>query len=49
MWRVWAKTLGNKISDDDKESDVSAIIRTIWITIQVVTCITIIANAIHQW
>jgi len=49
MWRVWAKTIGNKISDDDKESDTGAIIRTAWIFLHAVTCIAIIANAAHQW
>ena len=49
MWKLWAKTLGNKISDDNREADFAAILRSLWVLLQVVTCIAIIANAIHHW
>lgn len=48
-WRLWAKTLGNKISEDKKEADVAAIFRTLWVVLQVVTCCCIIANMIRHW
>lgn len=44
IWRIWVKTLGNKISDDDRESDIAALIRTFWWFIHVITCIFIIIN-----
>jgi hypothetical protein len=48
-WSIWAKTIGNKISDDNQISDSAAVIRTLWIAIQLLTCIAIIANCIRHW
>ena len=46
-WENWAKALGAKAYDeDDKRSDVVAIIRTVWVILGVVTSIAIILNAI---
>jgi len=44
-WRVWAKAMGNKISDSNSESDIAAIIRTLYWVINIITCIFIVANA----
>lgn len=44
IWSIWAKTMGNKISDDDYESDVAAIIRTLFFLLNVITCIFIIIS-----
>ncbi len=30
-WRIWARTIGSKISEDDREADIAAIFRTIWV------------------
>jgi hypothetical protein len=49
VWPIWAKTLGYKISADDREADIGALIRTAWVFLHVVTCIAIIANAIRHW
>lgn len=49
LWHIWAKTLGNKISENNKVSDYAAGIRTLWVLLQVVTCIAIITNVIHHW
>jgi len=49
MWKLWSRTLGDKTSDDTREADISAMIRTFWVILHVITCISIIANAIHQW
>lgn len=56
LWRVWAKTLGHKISDVKAEADLAAILRTAWVILQVVTCLCIIlgvgfniASIIHHW
>lgn len=44
LWRLWAKTLGSKI-DTDRVSDVAAILRTIWVAINLITCVFIIISA----
>lgn len=49
LWRIWCKTMGSRISDCDTESDISAIIRTFYWILNVVTCIFIIANCIRHW
>lgn len=49
VWALWAKTLGYKISPDDREADIGAAIRTGWVLLHIATCIAIIANAIHHW
>jgi hypothetical protein len=45
IWKIWAKTMGNKISDDSLEANVAAIIRTFWWMLHVITCGFIIANS----
>ena len=45
-WRYWAKAIGPKEFEDDKQSDVVAVIRTVWIFLHLVTCLAIITNAI---
>jgi hypothetical protein len=42
-WRIWAKTIGSKIGDD-RESDIAAILRTIWVWTHLVACFFIIAH-----
>jgi hypothetical protein len=49
MWRVWAKALGSKESDCDKEADKVAIVRTFIFASYLITNIAIIANAIRHW
>jgi hypothetical protein len=49
MWRVWAKSLGQKASKCDKESDKIALVRTIIFTTYLVTNIFIIAGVIRHW
>ena len=51
MWRIWAKSLGEKVGETDKQADTIAVIRSIrWFT-HMVTCLAIILNAIanHGW
>lgn len=43
-WKLWAKAMGPKSSDDDKEADRVAIIRTFLWSFVVITEIHIIAN-----
>jgi len=48
-WRLWAKSLGEKIGDNDREADQIAMIRSIVVLVNFVTCFFIIAGVIHQW
>lgn len=43
-WRIWARTIGSKISEDDKEADIAAIFRTIWVITHLVACFFIIVH-----
>lgn len=44
MWKIWAKALGPKASDNNKDADKVAIIRTLFVILTVVCEIHIIAN-----
>jgi hypothetical protein len=48
-WSIWCKTLGKRISDSNKESDFACKWRTTWVTLHIITCIAIIANAVRHW
>ena len=49
MWRLWAKALGEKASNDNKEADKIAIIRTIIVLCYIITNMVIIAGVIRHW
>jgi hypothetical protein len=49
LWRMWVKALGEKSGVDDKEADRIAIVRTIIVTVNFMTCFFIMANVIHHW
>lgn len=49
MWKYWCKALGTKAFDDDAKADNVAIIRSIYILLNVVTCVAIISNTIRHW
>jgi hypothetical protein len=51
LWRLWAKSLGEKVGETDRQADSVAVIRTIWWLVHMVTCVFIILNAIanHGW
>lgn len=49
LWRLWAKALGEKASDCDRESDKVAVVRTIIAGINLATCIFIVAGIIRHW
>jgi hypothetical protein len=48
-WRLWAKSLGEKQGTTDKEADKIAIIRSIVVLVNFVTCFFIVAGVIHNW
>jgi len=58
--KIWARALGHYIgkTDDDmpeipivtlREARRVLVIKTLWVTLQVITCLTIIANVIRHW
>jgi hypothetical protein len=49
VWRLWAKALGEKASECDRESDNIALVRTVIAGINLITCLFIIAGIIRHW
>jgi len=42
VWRIWAKSLGEKVGETDSQADTVAVVRTFWWIIHIVTCFFII-------
>ena len=49
LWRVWAKALGPKGSENNLEADQIALVRTGIVLLYVITNLVIIAGVIHHW
>jgi hypothetical protein len=49
FWRIWAKSLGEKASEDNCEADKVAFVRTLIVLFYIVTNMFIIAGVIHRW
>jgi hypothetical protein len=49
MWRLWAKAIGEKASENKVEADTVALIRTIIIVSYLITNCFIIAGVIRHW
>jgi hypothetical protein len=49
MWRLWAKALGEKASEDDKEADRVAIVRSLIVLCYIITNIFIVVGVIRHW
>lgn len=49
LWRWWAKSLGEKASKSNKESDIIAGIRTVIFLTYLITNVAIVANAVRHW
>jgi len=49
LWRIWAKALGEKAVEDDNEADMVAIVRTLIVGVNFITCFFIMANTIRHW
>ena len=49
FWRVWAKALGEKASEDNCEADKVAFVRTMIILSYLITNGFIIAGVIRRW
>ena len=48
LWRLWAKSLGEKVGETDRQADAVAIIRTFWWVTHIVTCFFIIVHNGHN-
>ena len=48
-WRLWAKSLGEKAGTTNKEANTVAIMRSIIVWMNFITCFFIIAGVIHNW
>jgi len=49
VWKTWARALGGKSGNSDKEADAVARVRTSIIIFEVIVGGFIIANAIRHW
>jgi hypothetical protein len=49
MWRLWAKALGEKATECDKESDKVAYIRTAIVLSYIITNCFIVAGVLRHW
>jgi len=49
VWRLWAKALGEKTGNTDKEADRIAGIRTVVVLTYIVTNCFIVAGVIRHW
>lgn len=49
FWRLWAKALGEKSGNTDKEADRIACVRTLIVLIYIVTNFFIIAGVWRHW
>ena len=60
LWLIWARTVDHRIgkTDEDEpnipilslgEAQVSLVLRTFVLLVNVITCFFIVANIIHKW
>jgi hypothetical protein len=49
IWRLWAKSLGEKSGSTDAEADRIACIRTVIVLCYILTNCFIVAGVIHHW
>lgn len=49
VWRLWAKALGEKATNDDREADNVAHIRTFILLTYFITNLFIVAGVIRHW
>ena len=49
LWRLWCLSLGEKASDDSKVADQVAIMRSVVVLVNFITCFFIIAGVIRHF
>lgn len=48
-WRIWAKALGEKATENNTEADMVALVRSLIVGVNFITCFFIMANTIKHW
>ena len=48
-WTLWAKALGKKASENDRQADKVACLRTLIVLSYIITNIFIVAGVIRHW
>lgn len=43
-WRIWAKSLGEKVGETDRQANAVALVRTFWWVAHIITCFMIIVH-----
>ena len=43
-WRIWAKSLCEKVGETDRQANAVAVIRTFWWLVHILTCFAIIIH-----
>ena len=49
IWKLWAMSLGEKASEDSREADLVAVMRSIIVLVDFITCFFIISGVVHHW
>jgi hypothetical protein len=49
LWKLWANALGSKASDNSREADIVAIIRSAIVIVSLITNFIIVAGVIRHW
>ena len=60
LWLIWSRTVDHRIgkTDDDKpdipilrnkDANISLLIRTVIVIVNLITCLFIVVNIIHKW
>ena len=49
LWRLWCKALGEKATNDDREADNVAYIRTFIFVTYLITNVCIVAGVVRHW
>ena len=48
-WAVWAKALGPRASQNQREADIAAMIRSVKYLVELITCVFIVAGVLRHW
>tara|TARA_B100002019_G_scaffold12071_2_gene9731 strand:- start:2167 stop:2352 length:186 start_codon:yes stop_codon:yes gene_type:complete len=48
-WKLWAMSLGERASEDSVEADKVAIIRSVVVLVNFLTCFFIVAGVLRHW
>jgi len=49
IWKLWCMSLGEKASDNTREADIVALLRTTIVLVNFITCFFIMAGVVAHW